>query len=399
MQINSISKEIMIAGKTLSLSFNANVIPQIIRRPEIGFYYSNPRRMYQGVPDIEITQKGKLWAAWMGGGYDEDLYNYIILASSNDSGKSWICPHTIIDPDKGGPVRAFDPCLWHDPDGRLWLFWTQGILWPGEYSGGVWYMNCANPECDSPEWSIPKQICGGVMKNKPVVLSNGKWLLPVAFWKDDLSARVYCSDDSGKTFYELGGAEISDPANRDVEEHRIIEKNDQSLWMLVRTNYGIGESFSFDQGKTWTKVTPCPNIKHTNSRFYLGRLKSGRLLFIKHGYIYEDKGRLDMKAFLSDDDGKTWNGALDITAGHPFYQEGHKTQDGVDRYFSYPDAAEGNNGNIYCIYDYSRTCHEAIFISIFTEDDILNKGKKSTTRTINIAGNNINKIGDTTSKK
>jgi hypothetical protein len=28
----------------------------------------------------------------------------------------------VIDPS--GPVRAYDPCLWHDPRGRLCLFWV-----------------------------------------------------------------------------------------------------------------------------------------------------------------------------------------------------------------------------------------------------------------------------------
>ena len=45
-------------------------------------------------------------------------------------------PHPCADLRVG--VRGgFDPCLWHDPEGRLWLFWTQAAgHWDGR--GGVW---------------------------------------------------------------------------------------------------------------------------------------------------------------------------------------------------------------------------------------------------------------------
>ena len=33
-------------------------------------------------------------------------------------------------------------------------------------------------------------------------------------------------------------------ATRQFDEHMFVERKDGSLWLLVRTNYGIGESIS-----------------------------------------------------------------------------------------------------------------------------------------------------------
>ena len=62
------------------------------------------------------------------------------------------------------------------------------------------------------------------------------------------------------------------------------ERRDGSLWMLVRTLYGIGESTSTDGGRTWSEVAPS-DIGHVTSRFFIRRLDSGNLVLVKHGEI------------------------------------------------------------------------------------------------------------------
>src|SRR4051794_3723316 len=87
--------------------------------------YADSVRMFQGIPDIERAANGRLWATWYGGGTGEDRHNYIMLVTSGDDGRTWSSLKLVLDPDRDGPVRAFDPCLWHDPSGKLWLFWAQ----------------------------------------------------------------------------------------------------------------------------------------------------------------------------------------------------------------------------------------------------------------------------------
>lgn len=77
--------------------------------------YSAENRLWQGIPGIERSRNGNLWAVWYSGGKGEGTENYVVLVMSTDDGKTWSKPKLVIDPP--GSVRAFDPCLWHDPEG------------------------------------------------------------------------------------------------------------------------------------------------------------------------------------------------------------------------------------------------------------------------------------------
>ncbi len=51
-------------------------------------------------------------------------------------------------------------------------------------------------------------------------------------------------------------------------------------------------------------------MPHPTSRFFVRRLKSGALLLVKHGPLDKRVKREQLTAFVSDDDGKTWQGGL-----------------------------------------------------------------------------------------
>lgn len=94
---------------------------RIITNP--GKEYQTCNRQFQGIPGIEITPKGRLWATWYTGGVGEGPENFVVLVTSLNSGKHWSEPVMVIDPI--GKVRAFDANVWIDPLGRLWFFWSQ----------------------------------------------------------------------------------------------------------------------------------------------------------------------------------------------------------------------------------------------------------------------------------
>ena len=312
-----------------------------------GAEYADDRRMHQGIPSIERARNGRLWVAWYGGGLGEDQHNFIMLTTSGDDGSSWSPLKLVIDPDGGGPVRAFDPCLWHDPQGRLWFFWSQ----KDNVSMHNFAIMTEDASVENPEWSQPRYISAGVMLNKPTVLSSGEWLLPTCIWRDERSSRILRSTDRGATFEEFGSATIPKYEDRNGDENMIVERKDGSLWMPVRTGYGLGESFSKDRGKTWSDVAPSP-IQHAESRFFIRRLASGRLLMVRHAGTV----RSHLTAYLSEDDGRTWGKGLLIDE-----------RGGV----SYPDAIEGPPGEICLVYDYNRKTNEKhILMTVFHEDDV-----------------------------
>lgn len=334
--------------------------PSIIRDP--GPEYGATPRAFQGIPSIACGRDGRLWAVWYGGiTPGEDHNNAVMLAASTDNGRTWR-EKLVIDPDGDGPVRAFDPEIWLDPNGKLWLFWAQHSVENRNSACGVWAMTATETDGPDAVWSAPRRLCDGVMMCKPTVLSTGEWALPASFWgrREAGSAGMVVSCDQGASWTERGACDVP-PDIRSFDEHMLVERGDGSLWMLVRTHTGIGESVSTNGGCTWSVLTPSA-IPHVDSRFFVRRLMSGRLLLVRHAPANGDfangnsRGtRSHLKAFLSDDDGRNWTGGLLLDE-----------RTGV----SYPDGDQATDGSLIITYDYDRKGAREILMAAFTEAEV-----------------------------
>lgn len=333
--------------------------PRVVHQP--GVEYADGGRCFQGIPTIERAANGRLWAAWYGGGEWEGRDNYLMLAGSADDGERWTAPTLVVVTDPADAVRPYDPCLWHDPAGRLWLFFTQGnapVTEQGEevLQKSVWVMRTDDSDVEAPVWTSPQRLMPGHVLNKPIVTADGDWLLCVAYWYAEGSAAVFASTDQGAHWTLRGRAHIADRKERGFDEPMLVERRDGSLWMLVRTKYGIGESVSTDRGRTWSDIKP-NGIGHVSTRFFISRLSSGSLLLVKHGASIAEApdGRSRLSAFVSDDDGRRWSAGLMLDA-----------RDQV----SYPDGVEAPDGTLYLIHDFERKRAKEILLSRITEADI-----------------------------
>lgn len=262
-------------------------------------------RVWQGVPGIEVTPKGRIFSCFYTGGNREDVGNYVVLLKSDD-GINFEDPIAAVYDE--GFCRNADGCLWIDPLGRLWFTWAKMP------DNATWGVICDNPDADELEFSEPFLIGYEVMMNKPIVLSTGEWLFPIAAWNPDVyvwlpkefiserkkGSYVYKSIDKGQSFEVHGLAEHF--YGKDCDEHMLLELSDGRIAMYIRSFHGIAVSHSYDRGKTWS-VPNKSAISGPGSRFYIGRLKSGRILFINHVNF---KGRNNLTAMLSEDDGRTW---------------------------------------------------------------------------------------------
>ncbi len=307
-----------------------------------------PPTKRQGVAGIERTAKGRLWV--INGRDVESTRNFQVVRSSDDDGRTWSDARLMILPR--AETRAMSASIWIDPQGRLWLFWGQSA---GQADGrfGIWTIVCHDPDAVEPKWSAPRRIGDGILMNKPTVLENGDWLLTSSVWKADNSIKVYASSDKGETFTLRGTAHIADPKRRGPDEPMIVERKDGTLWMMVRMQ-GLAETISHDGGKTWTPVERIA-IKHCTSRFFLRRLQSGALLLVKHGPLNERSGRERLTAYISDDDGKSWQGGLLLDE-----------RDEV----TYPDGVQAADGTIYLVYDHQRTPLGEVLMATFREEDV-----------------------------
>lgn len=341
-----------------------------LREPEILSGAPAPDFSFQGIPGVEVTPAGTRFAIWYGGGQGEGPDNFLMLARSAPGDGAWHVTHRIVHPHP--EVRCFDPAIWIAPDGRLLLFWSQSrsVFNKNISDGvnGVWVSVCTAPDAPLPAWSTPRRIADGIMLNKPIG-SGKKWLLPVSVWADgvgggkvppSLAARVgagvLVTEDGGSTFQWRGSVRI--PSGNIYDEHVIAELSGDRLLMLIRTTWGIAESFSTDGGFTWSPASPF-RFGGPNSRFALRRLRSGALLLVNHRERPDATGdwrpREMLTAYLSDDDGETWSSGMLIDP-----------REGI----SYPDLAETADGTILCIYDRDRYGAGEILLSTFTEREV-----------------------------
>ena len=315
-------------------------------------------RAFQGISSMAVSPGGRLWVNWYAGKTPgEDRNNYVVLSTSGDNGKSWK-EVLVIDPDGEGDLRTYDPEVWVDPSGRLWLIWAQAIS--HDKHAHTWAVVADDIEAEQPQWSVPRIVAPGVMMCKPLVLRDGTWVFPVSDWEgrrlnkpDVATAGFWVSADKGATFVLRGAAQVP-VAHRTFDEHMFVERKDGTFWMLARTSYGIGESISIDGGKTWSEVMPSA-IMHPPARFFITRLATRNLLLVKHGPFAEKTERSHLTAFISEDDGKTWSGGLVLDE-----------RNGV----SYPDGQQAADGTIYITYDFSRTGSRHILFAAFCEEDV-----------------------------
>ncbi|GAA5222472.1 sialidase family protein [Membranihabitans marinus] len=335
--------------------------PMLIDNPSSTTHYNVKNRASSGIPSLAISPKGRLWAVWYVGITQGKIVeacpsSYIAVVTSGDQGETWE-EVLAIDPDEAGPVRGFDPEVWFDPDGKLWVFWAQQLSPARKTRSGVWAITTEDGDSAKPKWSKPRRLIDGVMMCKPTVLSSGEWALPVSFWhEEDKSSKIVTSTNRGKSWKEKGYVSVPEEF-LNWDENMIFEKNDGSLSMWVRTKYGIGESYSKDGGRNWSTLKPS-KIAHTSSRFFVRRLTSGNLLMVKHGPLSERTKRSHLMAFISQDDGSTWSNGLLLDE-----------REGI----SYPDGDQAEDGTIYITYDFSRSHEQHILMTSFTEEDILSK--------------------------
>lgn len=347
----------------LTSLWGGELIPPVVLDP-LPAEYGDEFRKFQGIPSLAVTSNEEIWVTWYTGGVTEDQDNYVVIIRSRDGGKTWTKPLFAID--QPGTPRQYDPSIWYAPDGKLHLYWSQRPGHMGE--ADLWTISTENPHDEKPVWSPPRYITQGVMMNKPIADSQGRWILPVSVWNlpwagcpnldrsanGPAGAWFVVSTDEGKNWTKLGRG-YTPPERALFDEHSIVELNDGRFWIMNRTNRGIADFYSNDDGKTWSHFQES-KIKHTSSRFFLRRLQSGNLILVKNGPIDADVGRSKMMAFLSKDDGKTWEGGLMLDE-----------RNGV----SYPDGDQTSDGTIYIVYDFARYGSKEICVAKMTETDIL----------------------------
>ena len=323
---------------------------KIVFYPQEG--YAEQQRLWQGCPTVLCTRGGRVFVGWYTGGTREpSLKNYNLLVKSDDEGMTWSSPLVLVQSVEHKNILAIDIQLWLDPSGRMWLFWTQRLpQYPQSQHEHLelWAIVCPEPDAEVLLWDAPQFIAHGFLRCQPTALSHNRWIICAYDWtSNNYNYTETC--DGGKSYLRKNGGEKY-PCMFD--ETMLLVQKDHSLNMLARNGSGrIVASKSTDNGISWSKAKQT-NIISPDSRFFISRLRSGRILLIRNLHSTQ---RVAMTASLSEDDGKSWPWNLTLDP----------------RNTSYPDAAETESGTIYAVHDCGRQSDKEILISKFTEEDIL----------------------------
>ncbi len=148
-----------------------------------------------------------------------------------------------------------------------------------------------------------------------------------------------------------------------VTEATIEQLNDDRIWMLMRTNWGVfWEAYSDNEGLTWKQFKPT-EIDASSAPGLLTRLQSGQLLLVWNRKYPEGKDsyplsrgnginsevphsnhREELSIIFSDDDGESWSEPVVIAKA---------TEKSEVKRVSYPRVFEAHPGEIWITTTYS----------------------------------------------
>ncbi len=304
-------------------------------------------RAWQGCPSIAVTRGGRMFAAFFTGGlFEPCILNYNVLIQSDDGGESWTKPILTVHSDYGMRMRNFDMEIWITPENHLWVMWAQSPYYetsqlasirnpvPCDYwlaMSSTIVMVCKDPDAKELKWEQPRYLCDGCVRNRPIVTSSGRIIVPAYDFGGDSYVLRY-SDDHGKHFRNVTVGKK--PRTHTCDELAVYEHG-KELTMIARSDEGCYlRATSRDGGESWGEILP--HEASPSMRCFVGTLKNGMVAYIRS---ISDTQRIGLKLSLSEDGGKTYPYTLMLDE-----------RENV----SYPELAEAEDGSLYVIYDRER---------------------------------------------
>ncbi len=116
-------------------------------------------RVFQGCPQVEISEGGRLWATWFGSNvqaerapYHKDQFS--VISTSADGGRTWK-EVFVFDPSELLGGGASDPMLWKDPKGNIRFIGLRNVDFKGkdEFASSAWEFTMRDPENEHTAWS------------------------------------------------------------------------------------------------------------------------------------------------------------------------------------------------------------------------------------------------------
>jgi len=345
----------LLCGSRLRLGASELVIKRLFG-PEIKTGpYKHPAR-------IEELKNGDLYVVYYGGEGEYAVDTGVFGSRLKKGAHAWTHPVRIAH----DPFRSVgNGVIWQAPDGLVWLFYVvrQGETWSTSRVQAK--VSRDNAETWSDAFPLVNEE-GMMVCNKPIVLRDGEYLLPLYF-------------ESGRNT-EFTGAESSglflkfDPRKNQWKQTGRIHSatgNIQPVAVETRPNFLIAycrrgggyeptthgwliRAESHDGGSTWSEGTNS-QFKNPNAAVDFIQLKSGNLLLLFNDNMND---RTPLTIALSPDADQTWPWRRNVAEGPYDY--------------AYPMAVQTQDRKIHLIF----TSHGRTIINhaVLDEDWIKNGG-------------------------
>lgn len=260
---------------------------------------------------------GAFLVAWFGGTHESHADVGIWGATRREA--RWGAPRLLAKVDATAhwnPVLFREPASSHHP-GRVHLWFKAGTTIPGWRTWHQWSDDEGENWSTATPWLPDDTLPRGPVKNKPIVLSDGSWLVgfsdeqPRKVGGYTWEAHEDRSPDGGASWMPSVPVPIDHTA---ISGHGVIQP---TLWesapgqvhMLLRSTCGrVCRSDSTDYGASWSPVAPI-DLPHNNSGLDVVRLPGGALALVCNPV---ENGRTPLSILLSEDNGRTWPRRLDL---------------------------------------------------------------------------------------
>ncbi len=319
--------------------------------PEIPGKYKHPASIAQ-------LKGGDLFIVYHGGAgeYEDDTAVWGTRLKAGET--RWDAPRPIADTPFHGDGNAV---IWQAPDGVAWLLYVvrYGATWSGSRILAKVSRDGARTWSDS---FVLAFEAGMMVRNAPIVLSSGDYLLPVYHEVGDDPEQVSKECTSLFLRYQVKEKRWSE-TNR-IRSHRgniqpaPAQITDDHLVCYARrggdyqptADGWLVRSESRDGGKTWAAGTDS-KFPNPNAAVELLKLKNGHLMLIYNDSMVD---RTPLAAAVSTDGDKSY----------PFRRN---IAEGKDD-FAYPFAIQAEDGKIHLVF----TSHERTVIehAVFDESAI-----------------------------
>lgn len=317
--------------------------------------YKHPAR-------IEELKNGDLYVVYYGGEGEYATDTGVFGSRLKKGDRKWT-PPTCIAHD---PFRSLgNGVIWQAPDGLVWLFYVvrYGETWStSRVQAKVSRDNAAT-------WSDAFPLVseeGMMVCNKPIVLHNGDYLLPL-YYEMGHDTEFVGAESSGlflrynvkkKEWKQTGRIRSAtgdiQPAPVEVRDNFLIAYCRRGGGYDPTTNGWLVRAESLDGGWTWSEGVDS-QFQNPNSSVDFIKLRSGNLLLVFNDSMND---RTPLTVALSPDGDQTWPWRRNVAEGPYDY--------------AYPMAVQTHDGKIHLIF----TSHERTIVNhaVLDEDWIRQGG-------------------------